>query len=42
MLNQYMVLQHSMADDDAVIDDALTRFQRVFKNIDRPTQDAKF
>ncbi|MHA2351682.1 MAG: hypothetical protein ACXABX_01010 [Candidatus Thorarchaeota archaeon] len=26
----------SMADDDAVIDDAPNRFERVFKNVDRP------
>ena len=32
----------SMADDDAIIDDALTRFERVFKKVESPTQDAKF
>ena len=26
----------SMADDDAIIDDALRRFERVFKKIERP------
>ncbi|MHA2396648.1 MAG: aspartate aminotransferase family protein, partial [Candidatus Thorarchaeota archaeon] len=26
----------SMADDDEVIDDALNRFERVFKNVERP------
>ena len=32
----------SMADDYAIIDDALARFERVFKKIERPDQDAKF
>jgi len=32
----------SMADDDAIIDDALMRFERVFKNVEKPTQEAKF
>ena len=32
----------SIADDDTIIDDALTRFERVFKNIERPVHDAKF
>jgi len=27
----------SMADDDSIIDDALNRFERVFKNVERPT-----
>ena len=31
----------SMADDYAIIDDALARFERVFKKIERPDQDAK-
>ena len=32
----------SMADDDAIIDDALTRFERVFKNTERPDHAASF
>jgi glutamate-1-semialdehyde 2,1-aminomutase len=27
----------SMADDDSIIDDGLDRFERVFKNVERPT-----